>query len=85
MPREMSDTMHEVILTEPSDPSEIIRSGYGKITMLEWCNLEAERLVRSGRNCELAFNDSGMVAVREWIAPGKWDNFVVNSEDESEG
>ena len=82
MPREMSDTMHEVILTEPSDPSEIIRSGYGKITMLEWCAKEVERLVSKGRNCDLAFSDSGMVAVREWIAPGKWDNFVVEAENE---
>ena len=77
--------MHEVILTHYLNPTDITHSCYGKITELEWCAKEVEHLNRRGRNCELAFNDSGLVAVREWIAPGKWDNFVVNSEDESEG
>ena len=74
--------LREIILTELSDTKEIIHSGYGKITMLEWCAKEVERLVSKGRNCDLAFSDSGTVAVREWIAPGKWDNFVVEAENE---
>ena len=81
MPREMSDTMHEVILTHYLNPTDITHSCYSKITELEWCAKEVERLVSKGRNCDLAFSDSGTVAVREWIPDGKWDNFVVGGKE----
>ena len=83
--------LREIILTEYLDPNETTYTGYHaegppeQLTELEWCKRVVAGMVSRGRNCELAFNDSGMVAVREWIAPGKWDNFVVNSEDEGEG
>ena len=84
--------LREIILTEYLDPNETTYTGYHaegppeQLTELEWCCRVVEGLVKRGRNAEVAFDDkTGMVAVREWIAPGKWDNFVVNSEDESEG
>ena len=37
-------------ITDYAPPDEIIKSGYGRITHREWCNLEIERHRKHGAN-----------------------------------
>ena len=53
-----------------SDPAEIIESGYGKITMQEWCEKECERFRSKGR-LTIVDKWQGKVAVVD-CGPALW-------------
>ena len=58
----------EIILTYFSDPDEIIKSGYGEITMLDWNKREAEKWQKKGRNIDIATRqEDGWIALRGYV------------------
>jgi hypothetical protein len=50
-------------ITEPMSPTEIIESGYGTITGLEWCGREMARLRSKGDENARLWEHNGMIAL----------------------
>lgn len=54
---------YEMTRTIPSDKNEMINSQYGRISMLNWCKAEVQRIIADGGYAE--FWESGrMCAVK---------------------
>jgi len=51
------------MVTEWGSPEEIIDSGYGKITYLEWCEKECNRINQRGDGVIIMTREDGFIAL----------------------
>ncbi len=51
-------------ITEPSPATEMINSGYGKISYQKWCELEMKRMNKKSDSVSLHVFDDGKIALQ---------------------